>query len=418
MSALKHAASREASRLRLEAKNERRRQRDAHRRGEALREEHLARDLARSAATAQERLARLVPGSVGTDVVATLLGRVAECAPRLLDDDAYLRACRGLAIRVWVRSPATWEPRGKGRDTLFRSLAEHLFARYRTPHFLWSAFFELDATQLVPFVLHVAGGGSAHEAVKSGKLQVPLTRRMCHELLASRGGSTLLATIRRVQFRAHGGDDALANTWMTTEPGRRMHDRNVEAFWETVIQWLSSARPRHADVGPIADYIAHRRAAEPQFSMKGRRADALLRSMREWHADLAKVEAAAGRFFRPSGFAPADFDRSRRSSRGEAIREIWHVREILTATALADEGRAMRHCVYSYASAIERGDTSIWTLTLEDNTGHWRILTIEVRHAARRVVQARRKLNLAPEARDLAVLAAWAERNGLAMDAR
>jgi hypothetical protein len=52
------------------------------------------------------------------------------------------------------------------------------------------------------------------------------------------------------------------------------------------------------------------------------------------------------------------------------------LREILDAQALADEGHAMSHCVFWYVRPIEIGECSIWTLTLEDNTGHWRRLTI------------------------------------------
>ena len=99
--------------------------------------------------------------------------------------------------------------------------------------------------------------------------------------------------------------------------------------------------------------------------------------------------------------------------RGARIVEIWRFREILDSKTLADEGRVMGHCVYSYARRIQAGECSIWTLTLEDNTGHWRRLTIEVRPPPRQIVQARGRFNRLPEPREMLALEAWAGRNRL-----
>ena len=73
----------------------------------------------------------------------------------------------------------------------------------------------------------------------------------------------------------------------------------------------------------------------------------------------------------------------------------------------------MGHCAYSYARWIESGQCSIWTLTLEDDTGHWRRMTIEVRPSQRQIVQARGRFNRMPEPRDMLALEAWATRNKL-----
>ena len=73
----------------------------------------------------------------------------------------------------------------------------------------------------------------------------------------------------------------------------------------------------------------------------------------------------------------------------------------------------MSHCVFSYARRIESGECSIWALTLEDNIGHWRRLTIEVRPSLRQIVQARGRFNRLPERRDMLALEVWASRNKL-----
>jgi hypothetical protein len=313
-----------------------------------------------------------------------------------------------------VRPPSTWQPSGKSPDRLFRSLAEHVLARYRMPPFLWSAFMaDVDAPVLARVAAHVGAGGSLYQAVKSGLMPVPLTRSMCHDLLSRGGEARFLDAVRRVQVKAVGGDGRLFRVWIATHAGRGLHPRVGEEFWQTVLAWFG-ANPMlpQAEVAPLVDYIEHQRAEVPDFSIKGRSVLAMIRGMQQWHGQLAKEKAISGRTFAPSGLQPMDIDRSRRV-RDNRVIEIWHVREILDSKALADEGRVMRHCVYSYVRRIESGECSIWTLTLEDNTGHWRRLTIEARPSVRQVVQARGRFNRLPEPRDLLALEAWASHNKL-----
>jgi len=343
-----------------------------------------------------------------------LLAALAEKAPRLLSEER-LQAFEHMAEAPWFRPPSAWKPVGKGADSLFQSLAAHLFARYPMPAFLWSAFLGGDGrAALVDVALHVASGGSLFEAVKTGAMPIPLTRRMCHEVLVRGGEGDFLDVVRRVQVRAAGGNGRLLRAWLGTEAGARLHDRGGEAFWQTVLVWLGkNPMLPESEVGPLVDYIALRRRQDPTFSITGRSVLALLLGMREWHGALARGGDARRRTFKSSGFEAMDVDRSRRKSHGGHVTEVWHFREVLDSRTLADEGRAMGHCVYSYANSIERGECSIWMLTLEDGTGHWRRLTIEVRNSARRIVQARRRFNKRPEPLDLIALNTWASRNRL-----
>jgi hypothetical protein len=103
--------------------------------------------------------------------------------------------------------------------------------------------------------------------------------------------------------------------------------------------------------------------------------------VRKWHRHLATATDYSGCLFTPSGLQTMDLHRSRRDRLGRRIVEVWHVREILDGKALADEGRAMGHCVYSYARM--------------------------------QVVQARGRFNAKADPRDLLVLEPWADRNEL-----
>jgi hypothetical protein len=412
----KRSASTESRRLIVAARRERRRQQEARRREAEVREAVLRAALAKPPESAARIVERVVAEEIPRrrDRLRKLLLAVAERAPRLISADT-LGALKLVAEASWVRPPSTWQTAGKSQDRLFRSLAEHVLARYPMPPFLWSAFFaDEDAAVLGRIATHVAAGGSLYQTVKTGLMPVPLTRNTCHQLLSRGGEVRFLDAVRKVQVRAAGGDARLFRAWVATRAGRRLHSRAGENFWQTVLAWFS-ANPMlpQGEVAPLVDYIEHRRAESPSFSIKGRSVLAMMRGMREWHGQLAKERAASGRTFSASGLQPMDIDRSRRAASGQHLVEIWHFQEILDAKTLADEGRAMKHCVFSYARRIESGECAIWTLTLEDNTGHWRRLTIEVRPSLRQIVQARGPRNRLPEPRDTLALTAWATRNKL-----
>src|SRR5262249_52864067 len=210
-----------------------------------------------------------------------LLEVVQARAPRLVTDDAR-RAFKVMAQLEWARPPADWQPSGKGADTLFRSLAEHLFPRFRMPPVLWTAFSEptAGALRLGRVVAHVAAGGSFFDTVRSGLMPVPLTRRMCHEVLTRPGERTFLGAIRRAQGRAAGGSLGFCRAWVRTNPGRHLHERAREEFWAAVIAWFCRNPVDHAELGPLVDYVAHRVEEDGAFSMKGRTLPALERGMR------------------------------------------------------------------------------------------------------------------------------------------
>jgi hypothetical protein len=119
--------------------------------------------------------------------------------------------------------------------------AEHLLARYPMPRRLWTALFlDQEAPALVRAVADVAGGGSLFQAVRSGLVPVPLTRKMCHEVMAPGGESRFLRAVRRAQVTAVGGTTRLLEAWMSTPAGRRLHDRAGEAFWFGALAWLGA----------------------------------------------------------------------------------------------------------------------------------------------------------------------------------
>ena len=331
----KLSASKESRRLRVEARRERWRQQETRQRAAEAREAAMRAALARqpdSPGQAVERLLADEPEGARAQKLRELLGQVAERAPRLIGPDT-LAALKLMAEADWVRPPSTWQPSGKSQDRLFRSLADHLLARYRMPPFLWSAFMaDMDAPVLARVAMHVGAGGSLFQAVKSGLMPVPLTRSMCHDLLFRGGEACFLDAVRRVQVKAAGGDARLFRVWIATRAGRRLHTRVDEEFWQTVLGWFT-ANPMlpQGEVSPTRGLHRAPAGGGPRLLDQGpkrARNDARGTTV-AWPARQGK----GGRWAhvhskRPR---PVDIDRSRRDGRGNRVIEVWHVREILDA---------------------------------------------------------------------------------------
>lgn len=358
-------------------------------------------------------VAHLLEGTAkGDPQLHSILQKVSDVAPRLLEDGAMINGLREVSKLPLLRAPEDWVPRGKGRDTLFRSLCEHLLAQFAMPPFLWSAFFEQSPEAVALFVAHIASGGSVYEGIRQGFIPVPLTRKMCHDLMQTPVNVGFLAGLRRVQVRACGGSHRLFSAWLRTALGQRLQRPEEEAFWATVIEWLAkNPMLDPTQISPIVDFITFRRQQDRAFSMKGRSVVALLRSMEEWHQVLAHEKVTHGTRFRPSGYQGMTH-----KGVGSRDDEVWTITEILGSRDLAEEGRELRHCVYSYTWSIEKGDTSIWSMSMASReTGYMskKMMTIEVRNNSHQVVQFRGKANRLSTAQEFGILTKWCELNKL-----
>jgi hypothetical protein len=171
-------ASKETQRLRVELRRIRRDQAQQRRKEQEAREAAIRAALARPTSEAARVLVDpkrpTRPRSYPPRTQA-ILDIVRDRAPRLVTDDA-MRAFNVMSQLDWLRPLADWQPAGKGADTLLRSLAQHLFGRFRMPPVLWTSFWTPNnSVTLARVAAHVAAGGSFFEAVRSGLMPVPLT---------------------------------------------------------------------------------------------------------------------------------------------------------------------------------------------------------------------------------------------------
>jgi hypothetical protein len=91
----------------------------------------------------------------------------------------------------------------------------------------------------------------------------------------------------------------------------------------------------------------------------------------------------------------------------------WTIRELLDSQELIEEGRALHHCVASYAHQCARRETSIWSMSRHGSLESHRVLTIEVIPATRTIVRALGSCNGPPQRDARKMMQMWAQREGL-----
>jgi hypothetical protein len=331
-------------------------------------------------------------------------------------------------LGAWIRRPEDWTPRSPSAQRQFHSLVRHLVARYDVPTFMDTAWLEGLSPQGVVhqrWFIHVAQGQNIRTAAG---LPIPLTRKQAHYYLGAPDDFDVLRALRWAQVTDLGGSERLARSLLGT---RIATDFANDEFWISVLRWLVAQPmldPIH--VGPIIDYLHHHRfvasvpnpdahlpdqprlvPAQPNLTMKGRDPEVLLESVADWHRRLGGEQEGKAIYWASSGFPPFRLE----EGEGEN-RRVYTIDEFLSSADLIQEGRAMSHCVGSYAQSCASGRVSIWTLKVADPTGRVdRLLTLEVGSTNRQIVQARGKFNKPPGQDELSILRRWAASGGPAL---
>lgn len=321
----------------------------------------------------------------------------------------------------WIRPVADWKSSSHNIRRQFASLLRHLFARWPVPAFMDSAWFlgnTSDARRKQFWYARLGLGDS----IRIVDLPIPYTKRMAHHFMQAPADWSIDAALRWGQVRGLGGPAELARAIAGTRLVQHfVHDD----FWTTVIQFFI----RFPDldlvhVGPIVDYLQNQRfhafrghIAQPNLTMKGRTPASLLRQVEEWHAALdLHDDLPPDAQWNPSGISAFEFLEGAESWHDLGYRgKVWRFTELLTARSLSAEGRAMKHCVGSYARQCVSGACSIWTLEMETHAGRTKVMTVEVALPSKEICQARGKCNNAPTEKQLAILRRWAENAGLTL---
>jgi hypothetical protein len=304
-------------------------------------------------------------------------------------------------LPYWIRPLETWQPDSHNPQRQFASLARHLLAEWEVPACLDGAFFRPPvshppASKALEWWRHVARGQSLYSAPH---LPLTLTRKMAHLIHTTAPDSlTPEEALRWGQGCGLGMGERQVRALLATPLGMSFRD---ESFWGTFVRFVSeNPLLDPAQIGPLHDYL-HWERTEPHrqgerdrlptgFTLKGRTAGVLLERMEAWHARTVQIERLRVTKWDPTG------------REGLVLAEgawRWQLQELTTAKELSQEGRAMRHCVATYAPSCARGNISIWSLQAQGppTDGWLRVMTIAVSRQGQ-ITEARGWCNALPTA--------------------
>jgi hypothetical protein len=327
---------------------------------------------------------------------------------------------------TWIRPVETWHPQVNNPWPQFASLVRHLLAAFPVPAFMTSVWLNEEDAVGQGWFIHIGSGKRLHE------LELPLlhTSRMAHHFLQAPDHFTVEKALRWGQARGLGGSRELANALAAT---RIAKPTEHEEFWLTVIHFLINHKDMPlAQVAPIVEYLHDQRVVpeehfdlardettwrvpQPNLSMKGRTPRSVMRDVRKWQDSIGARGKNAGLRWAPSGLG--QFRRVDPEVPGHPAR-VWTIRELLTSAELRAEGSAMHHCVRIYTDICSEGIASIWSMTVEDQDGRRRVLTIDVNPVRRTILDARRCCNEMPRPKDREIMGLWAKENGLTIECR
>lgn len=333
-----------------------------------------------------------------------------------------VNACAGMAkvSHLWYRQPEDWIVIGTGPFEQFRSLVSHLFDHFPVPKFM-AQVWTCEDRELwnVDLYLHLASGCGIRQF--DGFTSFRVSKRTAGFFMQAPDHLSPMNALRWAQIRAQGGDDRLARVLLSSTT--LMEITRDEEFWESVISFLAENQPISVDeILEILIFIEEQRfqpaerlgvpavgnhAVQPDFSLRGRTLMSLRRHMANWRAELGikgPVIAPYNPQWATTDIRPCNY------ADGESI---WMINEISCRKDLLIEARIMRHCVASYLQCCIRGQTSIWTMQLQQGKRNRRVLTVEVIPQTRTIRQARGWRNSRPTPCELEVLEHWSEQESL-----
>lgn len=323
----------------------------------------------------------------------------------------------------FLREPADWPGCDGSAYDVVASLAQFLLGRYPVPRVLCSVWFgdrsELALRRRNWFVAHAGG-----RKLRDLDIPLQLTRQMERHFLSSPHHLTVEQALRRAEGMGLGASPDHALRIAMTRMGREMAN---PGFWRTMAHFFVKVEEQIdvADIGPIVDFvyavrfqrteclgangIEYIEPPHPDFSIKGRSLQSVLRLVEQWHKSLGVGSGGTWTWDR-SRYEPLMI----RKPHDEGV-DTWEFVELLSSKELAHEGVAMQHCVSSYAEGCFRGWSRIWSLRKRRDDRQRSILTIEIHPQRGEIVQVRGLRNRLPHGEPLAYVKQWARREGLSI---
>ncbi|MGD1839593.1 MAG: PcfJ domain-containing protein [Thermonemataceae bacterium] len=324
----------------------------------------------------------------------------------LLESKPYVAALKHLAEHsaVFVRSVNTWQRKSHNVEKQFTSLVEHLFARYKTPKFLVTAWLG-DQAHYRAWYINIAQGMSVR---KQPSLPFVMTKKMAKYFLQTPDYYTIPEALRYAQVLGLGGNKRLVKYINGSYLGRNNFEE--EYFWSQMIQFFVKAGMfDYERVEEIVDYVREERRTNQNYSLKGRTINALLRQTQAWHEEMNRRWNRGGTYiWKTCGIEGFGLEEGTL----QPPKTYW-IRELLSSKELQMEGKKHNHCVASYALGCYQKRCAIYSLYVEEFACETSLITIEVSLVDKTIVQARGKYNRSMKPNERRIVALWAAQEAL-----
>jgi len=320
----------------------------------------------------------------------------------LLTPEFIVAICR-VAPLEQHREPSLWKPREKSGWKLFTSFIRHTFVQYDVPESFYNLLY-FHQTMALDVVLTLFDTAAKGQRIGNLGLNgiggVYLTRQMSHQLMNLRF-SNLWEALRYVQITGQGGSHQLASAFC-----QKYQLHQAFTFDVQMVRMLGFfARQTTGDVEQLEKILLWLLACFPDGNvpdLRRRSIASLQREMDQFHHDALLAKKATVEAYVPSGFQPTTF---REVEEGGLILNTFELVEISGDKQLLAEGRAMKHCVFTYRDDVLKGETSIWSI----RKNGFRLATIEVANQLKSLIQVKRKCNASADAETKKYVLKWAE---------
>jgi hypothetical protein len=325
----------------------------------------------------------------------------------------------------WIRDYKDWKPNTYNPERQLASFARHLFAKYEVPHFMDYVWGLGDLCNEQEWYIHIGKGQNIRTAQN---LPFSLTKMEAHHFMSAPMNYNVYEAFCWGQIKALGGSPRLIETLRGSQiipPANQLRASSLKTseynnFRQSVVRFLiQNPMLDPAQINPMIDYIwnqkyTHQRVfidhqlttlppPQPNFSMNGRNVEALLAQVERWHNQLGKERKGGDVDWEHSHIPDFKYE--------DGGNRRWFITELLSSKELTAEGRAMSHCVASYAYSCKNGQCSIWSLSVDSKSISERLVTIELRNGT--LYQMRGRLNRFPNQQEMSIIRRWCQKEGL-----
>lgn len=307
-----------------------------------------------------------------------------------------------------IRDFTGWKPTTHNGRKQACDFVRFLFAKYEVPVFMDHVWWDNSINHKDWFIRV----GQGENIRKMPGLYIELTKKEAHYMMQSPRDFGMKEAIRHGQISNIGGNEYLTRQILRTRIGT---DFSKNEFWMGVFRWfIMNPMLDPKQYAPITDYIHNQKfipsvvvngefvAAQPNFSIKDRNPETLIKQVIAWHKRLGKTRSTYTSW--PScGLPKFEYETG-----NEDRKKFYTIKELCTSKELQQEGNTMHHCVSSYATSCAEKRTSIWSLSVSDKMGTRKMLTIDLQVPTKKIMEARGKYNEKPTSEGLRIIDIWA----------